>query len=204
MNLKKTLFQISENLGEAPRKLNFIDKLTWFKMDFPEWDWKNDDIKNSINFRNKAFIHGKLTWGMIIQVNTLMFEDSNDNCPGDILIWKSSIEKFDHTVFKSIAKTIYNLKGKSHAINNTDEKKFALHLEDELIRQYGLKVPYQISRGLELLVSTVYFQRRHIPERKIMGSLFPILYLEEDPMVAIIVPAKFWPEEFIEVWKEEL
>lgn len=204
MNFNKILSQINTNLGESPRRLNFIDKLTWFQKDLPEWDWRDDDIKNSIIFRNKTFINGKLTWGMIIQVNNLMFEDSNDNCPGEVLIWKSAIEKFDFEVFKSIAHTIYNLKGESNSIKNRDEKKFALYLEDELIRQYGLKVPYQISQGLELYVSTVYFQRRHIPERKITGSLFPILYLEEDPMVAIIVPSKFWPTEFIELWKEEL
>ncbi|MES3021460.1 MAG: hypothetical protein V4857_07720 [Pseudomonadota bacterium] len=199
MNHDDILKQLAKSIGSAPRKFNFIDKLTWFKQDLPEWDWQSDDIRHSVENWRKVFEQGRLTWGHIVQVNRLMFEESDANCPGEVLIWHDR-SAFNLRTFAAAAAGLYDLKGTSDELGDADEKAFAEQLEDELIRGYGTRIPARLAHGFDLRASTIFFQRRHIPNRVITGSLFPILYLEESPMVAVMVPHRFWPKELLEAW----
>lgn len=193
------LKHIENRIGKHPRKFNLWDRLTWLKLDKPSWDWKNDEIRNTVLNWNYVFKHGKLGWGYIIQVNNLMFEASPLNCPGDILIWNDQ-KPVDRELLEDIATQLYELKGYSEFLDDPEEKEYAARMEDELTRSYGLKVPESINKGLDIKVSTIFFQRKHIPNRVITSSLFPILYLDTHPMVVVMVPYKFWPKEFIEEW----
>ncbi|MBI3234925.1 MAG: hypothetical protein HYZ42_12980 [Bacteroidetes bacterium] len=200
MDLDKILQNIQQKFGAAPRKFNLWDKLTWLKQDFPEWDWENEDIRHSVNHWARALTHGKLSWGHIVQVNTLMFEKDTTNCPGEVLIWKDKNNPFDIEFFEWAAQELFELKGQSEHIDDEYEKEFAEYLEDEHIRAYGIKVPEAIANDKDLRVSTVFFQRRHLPNGIICSSLLPIVYLEEFPMVVAMVPYTFWPKEFLEFW----
>lgn len=201
MDFDNILLQIKASMGEAPRKFGIIDRLTWYKKDFPEWKWQVDDMKHAINLWDKTFKHGKLSWGRIVQVNKLMFEDIKNNCPGEMLIWMDNDTKFNPILLTTTAQKLFNLKGNSDNLTDADEKAYAQSLENERLRAYGKKIPTSIANGLNLRASLIFFQRRHLPERKILGGLFPVLYLEEDPMVVVVVPHKFWPKDFTEAWK---
>jgi hypothetical protein len=201
MHYDEILRQVENKIGTQPRKFNLVDKLTWLKQDKPEWDWEDDEIKHSVENWHKVFTKGKIAWGHIIQVNNFMFEKSDSNCPGEVLIWLEKSKPFNPDAFELVAEKLYEIKGYSQYLDDSDEKEFAEYLENQLIRAYGVKVPSRISDGLNLRVSTVFFQRRHIPNGVITNSLFPVLYLDESPMVAAMVPCKFWPQELLRGWQ---
>ena len=190
-------------LGASPPKFSLRDKLSWNKQDKPDWDWWNEDLKHSVENWDKVFTYGKLTWGRIIQVITLMFQQGKDNCPGEVRIWLEKEKPFDADAFDLIGSKLYVIKGYSEhfdPLDEREEKAFAAYLEDQMVRVYGLKVPSRIADGLNVRVSTVFFQRRHIPNKVISNLLFPVLYLNEDPMVAVMVPSRFWPQELLQNW----
>lgn len=201
MDYDEILQSINKKLGRPPRRFNFIDKLTWFKQDKPEWDWENEDLRHNVENWERVFKEGKLTWGHIIQVNTLMFEKTPENCPGEIIIWCEKNESFDPDTFELIAHKLYELKGYSAHLDDAEEKMFSEYLENQLMRVHGIKVPERISEGLDIRVSTIFFQRRHIPGGVITNSLFPVLYRESDPMVPVMVPYRFWPKVLLQEWK---
>ena len=200
MDFDIILSEIGKKLGTTPRSFGFWDKLTWFKQDKPTWDWENDEIKNSVVHWEKVFTEGELAWGYIIQVNKLMFEKSNLNCPGEVLVLAKNTVPFDLESFEATAQALYDLKGNSSLLSEESEQYFAKYLENELTRVYGLKLPESISNGNDLFVSTLFFQRRHIPKRKITCSLLPVLYLEKDPKVVVMVPRKFWTKKLLRLW----
>ncbi len=200
MNHQAILKQVEKAIGAAPRKFHFFDRLTWFKQDFPGWDWQDDDIRHSVHQWKHVFEQGRLTWGHIVQVNRLMFEKSEHNCPGEVLIWHDRAHPFDADAFALAAHNLFELKGTSEELVDGEEKAFAAQLENERARGYGARIPARIAHGLDLRASTIFFQRRHIPNGIITASLFPILYLEESPMVAVMVPSKFWPKELLRAW----
>lgn len=195
------LKHIEKKMGECPRKFNFWDKLTWLKLNKPSWDWENDVIRHTVLNWNRVFSHGKLGWGHIIQVNNLMFEKSPFDCPGDILIWNDH-KPVDRALMEDMATRLYELKGYSEYLDDSIEKEYATRMENEWTRSYGLKVPESIAQQIDVKISTIFFQRKHIPDQVITHSFFPVLYLETDPMVVVMVPYKFWPKEFIEHWKD--
>lgn len=192
---------IKKKIGSPPRKFGLIDKLFKLRIIKPDWDWKSEEISKTVVNWEKVFHHGHLAWGQIIQVNTLLFEEGNENCPGELLIDpfpdENSIEKL-----QMIANHLYSLKGNSNQINDLESKEFAQYLENQLIRVYGLKVPKDIGSNDNLFVSTVYFQRKHLMRRKIMNGLIPVLYLNEDPKVVVMVPYQYWSDHFKEWWEE--
>lgn len=198
---QRILQEVENKLGKAPRTFNWLDKLTWYKQDLPEWDWKNDEIKHSVHNWEKVFKEGKLGWGYVIQANSLLFESSNINAPGEILIWQDETKNFTPQAAYEIAHSLFELKGKSFAIEVVDEKSFAEYLENERIRVYGRQIPERLTNGLKLAVSTVFFQTRHLLDRKLGNTYFPILYLENDPMAAVVVPYKFWPKPLRRIWQ---
>ncbi|GAO42713.1 hypothetical protein [Flavihumibacter petaseus] len=202
MNFQSILKNIGSKLGNEPRSFNLIDRLTWFKQDIPQWDWQDDAISNSVYLWKDTFTRGRLSWGHIIQVNSMMFSEGTIDCPGEVLIWRDDPEQFDADRFESIAGNLFQMKGNSKEFTNNEERDFAEYLENELTRAYGIKVPQRLTDGLNLRVSTVLFQRRHLPDRIITNSLLPILYLNESPMVAVVVPHKFWPRQFLAAWRQ--
>jgi hypothetical protein len=201
MNYNLLLSKIASKLGGTPRKFNLLDKWSWLKIDLPEWDWENDAIKTTIHNWDKIFMQGKLTWGQILQVNTLMFENLDSNCMGEIIIWKEQTADFDAHAIELIAQELYLLKGNSMNIINKEERAFAVHLEDEFERVYGLEIPKSFSYNYNLCTTPIYFQRKHLPDGKVSKSIFPILYLDSKTITAVVVPYKFWPKELVEFWK---
>jgi hypothetical protein len=198
MNYKAILKEIEQNLGQSPRHFSFIDKLTWLRLRKPEWDYTNDDICNSLDNFHKVFKEGKLAWGHIIQVNRLMFGATKTNSPGEMLIWADEEIDFNVHDIGYMAQELFNLKGQSANLKNPETKEFALYLENERIRTYGLKIPLQLTNGIDFRISTVYFQRNHLPKGRVTNGLFPILYMETDPMAVVTVPYKFWPQALID------
>ncbi len=199
MNYKSILKQIEDNIGKKPRRFNFIDKLTWLRLRKPEWDWHNDNITLTINDFHRTFEEGKLAWAHIIQANKLMFRPGNVNCPGELLVWVDGNIDFNVEDIEVMANVLFDLKGTSETITDPETKKFAEYLENEFIRNYGLKVPNKVSNGIDFRICTVFFQRHHIPNGVITNGLFPVLYLEENPMVVVIVPHRFWTQELLDV-----
>jgi hypothetical protein len=55
MDYDDILRSINKKLGPPPRTFTFIDKLSWFRRDKPEWDWQNDDLRHNIENSEKVF-----------------------------------------------------------------------------------------------------------------------------------------------------
>ena len=202
MIFQDMLTYIEQQLGATPRKFSIFDRMSWLKLHEPSWNWADDDIRYTIENWNDIFKNGRLAWAHIIQVNKLMFAAGDTNCPGEIVVWCDKSEIFDLSILAEIAHNLYELKGHSEELVNVDEKFFAQYLENQKIRVYGLKVPTSLSRGVNARVSTIFFQRKHIPGRKITYSFFPVLYLQRPTMAVAMVPYKFWPENLYKHWLE--
>ncbi|RTQ51682.1 hypothetical protein EJV47_07760 [Hymenobacter gummosus] len=200
MNFDLVLRHIEQRLGPPPRRFNFWDRLTWLRLRKPDWDWRRDEIRSTVFNWERAFLYGKLTWAHLVQANYLMFQKVPDNCPGGVLIWREATRPFDPDALAEAAAQLYRLKGHSAKLRDPAEQAFAALLEDELTRPYGLAVPPRLAQGLDLRLSTVFFQRQHLPGGVLSGSLFPVLYLDEDPMVTVLVPERFWPADFRASW----
>lgn len=191
-----------ENFGTAPRQLSLWDRLTYFRVPKPQWLRNKTDDKLAVLFRHMAelFTEGTVVWGHVIQANALMFDHGEFDCPGEVVYSLADSKKAVPKILEPIAHQIFALKGTEP--NNPELAPIAEYLTDEMIRVLGLPVPSVICPKMRCLISTTFFVRKHLPERRLCSPVLPLIVNPFEPHVAMPLPGKYWPAEFIEWWTE--
>jgi hypothetical protein len=158
----------------------------------PEW-MARDPLERSFSRYPDLWFGGKVVWGRIVQVNTALFSAGDLDLPGDVVYDPTGV--MGHQDLAEVAQKLFALKGTTP----TDRalRAFADHLADEYVRACGLRVPECISQH-RLLVSTLLFHRKHLPDRKITLPHFPVLINDKFPGVVMALPSRWWPAELMD------
>ena len=121
------------------------------------------------------------------------------NCPGEVVY---CLDRDRQGVLPSLADTaraLFSLKGEPQATLGLAT--VSEYLANERIRVFGLNVPEVISPDLLCAISTVFFNRKHLPNGVLSQSFFPIIVSQQSPCLAAIVPARYWPRSLLDAWK---
>ena len=188
------------NFGSAPRKFSLWSRLSYLKVQTPDWVPAYPDEKLGVFFQQLKNVlrDGTVVWGQIIQANGQLFSDGDEDCPGELLYSLEDSRRVDVEYLKGLAHKLYSLKGTTP--DHDELAGIADYLTDEMIRVYGLVVPRILSPNLKCHISTTYFIRKYLPEKKLCSTLLPIIVNPTDPMVAVPLPERFWPKELIDWW----
>lgn len=200
--MRELILNCIESFGPAPRKFSWWDRLTYWRVPRPAWLHANPSDTLSILFQHahRTFEEGRVVWGHIIQANGLMFQDGNDDCPGELVYSLADPARVDPDELARVAYQLYQLKG-----TYPSEPSLAIiatYLTDERIRVFGLEVPTLVSPTMRCRISTTFFLRKHLPNRKLCETLMPIIVFPAEPYVAMPLPKRYWPEELIRWWSE--
>jgi len=189
-----------DNYGPAPRRFSMWDRLTYQRVPKPKWllAYPSDRLTIIFDHVNEVFRNGRVVWGHILQANALLFQDGDDDCPGELVYSLDDPRKVSYVHLAQVAYTLHTLKGTIP--DDPDLARIAAYLTDERVRVYGLPVPRTISPTTRCQISTTFFVRKHLPERKLCSPLLPIVVNPQKPFVAMPLPEKFWPDELIEWW----
>ncbi len=175
--------------------------MTYLRVPKPMWLRLNDTDKLNTLFQNKRtlFTHGVVTWGRVVQANAAMFQSEKGGKPGEILFSLDPPESIDVGHLDFVAHSLFRLKG----TQPTDEglRPIAHYLTDEYIRVFGLSVPSTVSGEMRCEVSTTFFVREHLPNRRLCNPLLPIIVNPQPPHVVMPLPDRYWPNELIRWWR---
>jgi hypothetical protein len=161
----------------------------------------SDQLTTLFRHANTLFTEGTVVWGQVIQANELMFEGGNDNCPGEVVYSLKDPQRADPEYLEHVALELYSLKGTEP--NNPELAQIAEYLTDETIRVYGLPVPSVVSPLYQCQISTTFFVRKHLPGRRLLASLLPIIVNPRKPHVALPLPERYWPPELLDWWFDQ-
>ena len=158
------------------------------------------DDKLGVMFQqfNNVLLNGTVVWGQIIQANTQIFSDGDEDYPGELLYSLEDSRRVEVDYLQNLAHKLYSLKGT--APDHEELEGIADYLTDEYIRVYGLEVPRILSPNLKCHISTTCFMRKYLPNRKLCSNLLPIIVNPTAPMVAVPLPGKYWPKDLIDWW----
>lgn len=188
--------QCADNLGEAPRHF----KRNANKVEFPEWlnHYPEDELNTFFKKHDEILENGAVVWGYLVQANLEMFESGESDLPGDMVFSFESYEIMSPEYLSEVAGRVSSLKG----IDPDDRllQPIAEHLTDEYQRAYGFKIPMALSNSGQCYLSTVNFSRNHLPGGKITCSLIPLVISTSRPYVAVPLPSKYWPKDFVQWW----
>lgn len=200
--MRKLLFECEQNFGPAPRRFSFWDRVTFFRVSKPRWLRANpyDALTNHLKNLESLFASGMVTWGHIVQANSLLFESGRDNCPAELVYSIENLDRINPEYLEQVAEELFWLKGTNPSEKGL--KPIAHHLTDEMTRVFGLPVPSSISPALKWKISTTFVVRKHLPGRYLCSSLLPIVLNRREPHFAVPLPVRYWPQKLIEWWQE--
>ncbi|MEM8944501.1 MAG: hypothetical protein AAGD11_04895 [Planctomycetota bacterium] len=200
--MSDVLFDCMANFGNAPRKFSTWDRVTYLRVSRPAWlrEFPTDKLALLFSHMSTLFREGRVVWGHIIQANALLFEEGNEDCPGEFVysLADPNIVKPEH--LQKVASSLSSLKGTKP--RHPKLAPIANYLTDERIRVFGLQVPKAVSPKVMCRISTTFFVRKHLPNRRLCKPLMPLVVHTQEPYVVMPLPEKYWPEDLIAWWNQ--
>jgi hypothetical protein len=185
------------NFGTAPRSFSWIDRLRYLSIGTPSWA-RNDTLQTFFKNQHRLMSQGELGWGNIVQANTALFIPGQTSYPADVIFTAKQIPNFDPEILREIASKIFRLKGTEPA--DPQLLKVAKHMTDEYDRTFGLFVPSNFCLNIPCELSTIFIDRKHLPNGYLSRSLFPLIVSPAQPKIATILPSRYWPPAMIDWW----
>jgi hypothetical protein len=192
------LGRCQEILGPPPRKSTWWQRFTYLAPRRPSWILFDRLSRYFERFR-VVFEQGRLTWGCTVQANISLFERGQAGAPGEVVYVSDPEAAVDLVELRSIADRLFELKGLpqldpvAHRVSN--------YLANELERAFRLPAPRLLAQAPPCALSTVFFERRHFPDRRLSQGAFPLLVLDELDAVAVL-PSRYWGRDLVAHWQE--
>ncbi|MFN3649649.1 MAG: hypothetical protein ACK47B_08705 [Armatimonadota bacterium] len=185
--------------GSAPRKFGLFDRLGYLSSNRPAWCGPSDSLSSCFVGRDELLREGTVVWGHIIQGNPLLFKPGPQDCAGEVLYCQDPDAEVAPSELGELAQVLFRLKGREHP--DPALTHFSRHLEEEPTRVFGLDVPPVLCGELRYAVSTVFFDRKHLPNRMLSAPFFPLVVSPGSLQIAAILPSRFWPPVFTDYWR---
>jgi len=191
-----------ENFGPVPRPHSLWTRYRYLRIPDPPWLRQHPHDKMALLFQNvqALFTHGVVVWGHVIQANMLLFEEGNDDCPGEVVFSFARSVQRNPINLQAVSSSLYALKG-----TNSDDPELdpiADYLAAETVRVFGLPVPPAISPATRCHISTTFFARKHLPDRRLCAMLLPMVVQRDEPHLALPLPERYWPDDFRDRWTQ--
>lgn len=182
------LAYIRASLGKTPRKLHPRHKLH-----APKWSLKGDRLSDIYSQQDKLLREGEVVWGALVQANRQLFADGPENHPGNVIYSLDPASFSMPGVLMAAAHQLFSVKGDKDV--SAEMQVFSQTLADELERLMKVKVPGELTHGLETFFTSVMFDRLHLPDGVLRGGLMPML-AHPKLDATMVVPYWHWPDAF--------
>ncbi|MDS4013181.1 MAG: hypothetical protein RKP46_02360 [Candidatus Accumulibacter sp.] len=189
---------IAEVLSSHPE----LRERLFFKTPF---GFVDDPIQDLFACKNAILENGRVVWGAVIEVNTLIYENNGlSGVVGRVLYAPDGrVEPgtlFDLSRVVASYKTIANVE--RDALEEDAQALCAL-MSDEMSRHFGFDIPRRII-AYPLKMSVTYFYRPHLIGNRLMSNEIPLLIHDDYPGMVLPLPHYFWTAGFVEYWEKNL
>jgi hypothetical protein len=175
-------------------RVPLITRIAWFLI--------RDKLRIILRDQFELHDRGRVVWGALIQANQLLFDPANLTTLPAAGVY-SPDRYYDDRVeeLQNIAQTLSELKG-------TKPKEPRLRrlvdlITNELARALRLPVPEEMCDGREVYLTTFLIQPSHLPDGYLTQGFFPFLISLQTTDAVMVLPARYWPTELVQLWTEE-
>ncbi|MBC8139122.1 MAG: hypothetical protein H8F28_24885 [Fibrella sp.] len=196
---EQVLQDAQTRFGDAPRRFGFWRYFFGVWMRVPAWLPITDGLFQIWLHQRRLINDGDVVWGCLVQANQAMFRWGLESLPGDVIYCSEPGRYVSPGELAAVAHRAYALKGE--IAGSPGEQAVADHLANELERVFGLVVPRSLSPRFDCALSTLCFDRWHLPGMHLARSFFPLIVSRTDPKVVMVLPSCFWSDSFRKEWK---
>jgi len=188
-----------EKFGDSGfRKFSIFNRIFYLNIKRPEWCDKSENMWAYFKNTNNVLLHGNIVWGRIVQANSLLFEPGNDDCPASVVFCPNPEVVIPLSILENASEKMYSLKNTTP--DNKELLKIANTLTSEVDRTFGIKVPEIFCNEYNILEASTFITRKHLPNKILSASVFPLLVSRSSPYYCFPLPSKYWSNNLIEYW----
>lgn len=188
-NFKSNIEQMRKNFSKTLFKYE--------KLPHPKWlaNKPSDSLNLLYTESKQLFKCGKIYYAYLVQANEILFQPNpSHDCPACIVIGESDYFDENPIALKHMANKLFSYK-------NTDDspeelKKITDAITGELERLYNIPLPPSFCNNQASYFSTIMVFRKHLPNRRLDGSIFPVLCNPQELKSSIILPSRYWTKDF--------
>jgi hypothetical protein len=192
-----------KRFGTPPRSLVWGDAQACRLALTPEVDElfkrTNDPMLRILEHQEALRDRGRVVWAHLLQANQILFDPANTRTLPAIVVY-SLDPYFDGRVgvLAKIAHGLYDQKGS--VPRDRELREFVRVITDERERIMRRELPRGYCGGRSVYYADCFIQPGHLPGNCLRRPAFPLLVNFEETEAVMILPARFWPAEFVAQW----
>lgn len=174
-------------------------------VDVPMPGWAQDDrLRGMFTPIPDLLREGRVVWAHLVQANKALFECGPEGHPGDVIYDPAG--RLGPAALGEVAHRLFGLRAQIDELRTASPPQpemlaLAEHFENEMTRAVALPVPQQLSPA-GLLISSLYFERKHLPTGLLTLPFFPLLISDREPGAVMVLPSRWWPQAVLARWTE--
>lgn len=181
----------NQNNEEAPKSNFIMQDRDYVKLKATFYD-EDDELLNLYNMQAEFFEHGQFGLGAIVMANTKLFKWGILDLPAYIVY---SLDEYYNDAqhmqeLVNIAGKIYDLKGRRQ--ENETLRQIAYAIELETSREFGIKLPYDMTSGRDVFFTNIMINRKYLPKKKLDRKVYPFNILVGRRPDAMLIPHWYW------------
>jgi len=155
---------------------------------------------------------GDIHYASLVQANVNLFKYSVfspqyiENAPAAIIFSTDRYYDENPLELQKIATTLFGYKGINELTGSVAPENLKIIVDavtDEYQCLYNVKLPDDISNKTDVFYTTIMVYRQHIPDKKIIGSIFPVVTRPNNLLSTMILPKQYWTSKFIDFNKKQ-
>lgn len=195
IDFKTEIEAMRQNFIQSNKKIGKLPKPVWMTAD--------ETLNKIYNELPELVETGEIHYACLVQANVILFKSFPPfNCPANIIFSKNGYYDENPYELGELATKLYNYKGTEDAPENI--KKITDSITDEYDRLYNIKLPDSVDIKSDVFFTTIMIYRKHLPGRKLSGSVFPVITSPENLQSAMILPQKYWTSVFVDFFKNKI
>lgn len=156
-----------------------------------------DPIEKAYAHQKDVWTQGEICWGWLVQANEALFSPEDKPYPADVIYSRSLQIDANPNLLGEVARSLYGLKHTQGT--NEDVRRFVDIITNEVERTFDLKIPQLTSGPPDMYFTSFLFDPRHLPENRLLNSLFPVMRCRTYK-ATLLIPHWYWPDDFKRYW----
>jgi hypothetical protein len=190
-----------ERFGLAPRAYGPEDRIALRPELEQAFVQSNDRLLRILKDQEILLARGQVVWGQLIQANQILFDPKNRmTCPANVLYSTDPFFDGRLSLLSSMARGLFAQKGSTRA--NRELQGFVDAVTNERARVLRREMPHSYTGGRSVCFATCFIQPAHLPHGYLNRPSFPVIVNPEETPAMMLLPARYWPSELVEHWRE--